>query len=78
MIVDIDKDSIEFMSDNCYASPLFNQDLIKLAVNRKEYLYKLLDSTALYEECLGLVDFEFSSLKSDYLEVYMNRKQKSL
>lgn len=76
VIIDIDKDSIEFKSDNCYASTLFNQDLIKLVVNGKEYLHKPLDSTALYEDCLGLVDFEFSSLKSDYLEVYMNRKQK--
>ena len=76
VIVDIDKDSIEFKSDNCYASTLFNQDLIKLVVNGKEYLHKPLDSMAEYEDCLLLVDFEFSSLKSDYLEVYMNRKQK--
>lgn len=76
VIVDIDKDSIEFKSDNCYASTLFYQDSIKLVTNGKEYLHKHLDSTAEYEECLGLVNFEFSSLKSDYLEVYMSRKEK--
>lgn len=75
VIVDIDKDSIEFKSDNCYASTLFNQDLIKLVVNGKEYLHKPLDSMAEYEDCLLLVDFEFSSLKSDYLEVYIRERR---
>ena len=75
VIVDIDKDSIEFKSDNCYASTLFNQDLIKLVVNGKEYLHKPLDSMAEYEDCLLLVDFEFSSLKNDYLEVYIRDSQ---